>query len=98
LLAGLALLAVATWLGNIGKSNKMFFIPMAFMLIVTITGLCITFHQRLMSILSGTFDSGHVIQIIFAVVLVVLAITLIVEGIQTFSKQAKGQKTGAAQS
>ena len=28
LLAGIAMLAVATWLGNIGKNNKMFFVPM----------------------------------------------------------------------
>ena len=31
LLAGIAMLAVAAWLGNIGKNNKMFFVPMVFM-------------------------------------------------------------------
>ena len=39
LLAGIAMLAVATWLGNIGKNNKMFFVPMVFMLVATITSL-----------------------------------------------------------
>jgi carbon starvation protein len=94
LLAGLALLAVAAWLGNIGKNNKMFIIPMIFMLIATITSLSITFFQRLMAITSGTVNSGNVLQTIFAALLVFLSVTLIVEGVQTFAKQAKGQKTG----
>ncbi len=37
LLAGIAMLAVAAWLGNIGKNNKMFFVPMVFMLCATLT-------------------------------------------------------------
>jgi carbon starvation protein len=95
LLAGLALLAVAAWLGNIGKNNKMFIIPMIFMLTATITSLCLTFFQRLKAISGGNADSANVLQTLFAAILVVLAITLIIEGIQTFAKQAKGQKTGA---
>ena len=39
LLAALALLTVCAWLGNIGRNNKMFYIPMAFMLVVTLTSL-----------------------------------------------------------
>ncbi len=31
LLAALALLTVCAWLGNIGRNNKMFYIPMIFM-------------------------------------------------------------------
>jgi carbon starvation protein len=94
LLAGLALLAVASWLGNIGKNNKMFIIPMIFMLVATITSLCITFYQRVTAISGGAVDSGNILQTIFSALLVILSITLIIEGIQTFSKQAKGQKTG----
>ena len=94
LLAGLALLAVAAWLGNIGKNNKMFIIPMIFMLIATITSLCITFYQRVSALIGGTVDAANVLQTIFAALLVILAIALIVEGAQTFAKQAKGQKTG----
>ena len=96
LLAGLALLAVAAWLGNIGKSNKMFIIPMVFMLVATITSLCITFYQRFTALVGGTVDSANVLQTLFAALLVILAVALVVEGIQTFAKQAKGQKTGAA--
>ena len=40
LLAGIGLLAVATWLGNVGKNNKMFLAPMAFMIVVTICSVC----------------------------------------------------------
>jgi carbon starvation protein len=95
LLAGLALLAVAAWLGNIGKNNKVFIIPMVFMLVATITSLCITFFQRMKALSSGgAVDSGNILQTIFAALLVILSVTLIVEGIQTFAKQAKGQKTG----
>jgi carbon starvation protein len=69
---------------------------MVFMLIATITSLCITFYQRVKAIAGGAADSGNFLQTIFAALLVILALTLIVEGVQTFAKQAKGQKTGAA--
>ncbi|MDE7390916.1 MAG: carbon starvation protein A, partial [Treponemataceae bacterium] len=39
LLAGIALMAVAAWLGHVGKNNRMFFIPTAFMLAATLTQL-----------------------------------------------------------
>jgi len=94
LLAGLALMAVAAWLGNIGKNNKMFIIPMVFMLIATITSLCITFYQRVTAIIGGAANSGNILQTIFAALLVILSVTLIVEGILTFAKHAKGKKTG----
>jgi carbon starvation protein len=89
LLAGLALMAVAAWLGNIGKNNKMFIIPMIFMLIATITSLCITFYQRVKALSGGAVDSGNILQTVFAALLVVLSITLVIEGAQTFAKQLK---------
>ena len=42
LLAALALLAVCAWLGNAGKNNRMFYLPMVFMLAVTVPSLCMT--------------------------------------------------------
>jgi carbon starvation protein len=89
LLAGLALMAVAAWLGNIGKNNKMFIIPMIFMLVATITSLCITFYQRVSAIAGGAADSGNILQTVFAALLVILSVTLVVEGVQTFAKQIK---------
>ena len=94
LLAGLALLAVAAWLGNVGRSNKMFIIPMIFMLVATITSLCLTFTQRLAAVTDGALTTANILQLLFSAILVILAITLIIEGCQTFVKQARGSKTG----
>ena len=89
LLAGIALMAVAAWLGNAGKNNKMFYIPMAFMLIATITSLCMTVMTKVGMIGSGAAAWGDWFQLIFAGAMVVLAIILVIEGIQTFTKASK---------
>ena len=89
LLAALGLLAVATWLGNIGKNNKMFLFPMAFMLVVTICSLIINTVQQVGKITAGGADWGPYVQVILGVLLVVLAIVLAIEGISTISKQRK---------
>lgn len=90
LLAALGLLAVATWLGKAGKNNKMFLIPMAFMLVVTITSLCFTIFSNVSSIMSGTPDMVWCwIRTIIAVLLVILAIVLAIDGIKTMSAQKK---------
>ncbi len=94
LLAGLGLLAVATWLGNIGKNNKMFLFPMAFMNIVTICSLAITIKNQVALIAAGGADWGPYAQAILAVLLIILAVMLVIEGIQTlFGKNKKAEKT-----
>ncbi len=92
LLAALALLAVATWLGNVGKNNKMFLIPMVFMLFVTICSLIINTKTQIGLISAGGADWGPYVQAILGVLLVVLAIVLAVEGASTISKQKKAAK------
>ena len=88
LLAALGLLAVATWLGNLGRNNKMFFIPMVFMLIVTITSLIFTIKTNLAAISLGGAGLGWCYtRAILALLLVVLAIILMIEGINTLKKQ-----------
>ena len=89
LLAGIGLLAVATWLGNVGKNNKMFLLPMGFMIIVTICSLCVTVKNQIGIISAGGADWGPYAQAILAVILIILAIVLVIEGIQTISKQKK---------
>lgn len=89
LLAGIGLLAVATWLGNVGKNNKMFLFPMGFMIIVTICSLCVTVKNQLGIISAGGADWGPYAQAILAVILIVLAVVLVIEGIQTISRQKK---------
>lgn len=100
LLAGLALMAVAAWLGNVGKNNKMFIIPMIFMLCATLTQLAITIIAKVKGLASGAFAAnvattgpvwGHWFQLVFAAAMFVLAIILVVEGISTFAKQSKKQ-------
>ena len=87
LLAGIGLLAVATWLSNVGKNNKMFLFPMGFMIIVTICSLCVTVKNQVGMITAGGADWGPYAQAILAVLLIVLAVILVIEGIQTLTKK-----------
>lgn len=89
LLAGIALMAVAAWLGNAGKNNKMFFIPMVFMLAATLTYLVMTVQKKIVLIGAGGAAWGDWFQFIFAAAMAILAIILVVEGVQTFIAQAK---------
>ena len=90
LLAGIGLLAVAAWLANCGKNNKMFLIPMAFMIVVTICSLCFTIKNQIGIIAKGGADWGPWAQTIIGALLVVLAIFLVIEGWDTlFGKRKK---------
>ncbi|MBP3539856.1 MAG: carbon starvation protein A [Oscillospiraceae bacterium] len=93
LLAGIAMLAVAAWLGNIGKNNKMFFVPMVFMLCATITSLTMTVIAKIKMIAGATAAWGDWFQMIWSIGLVVLAIILVVQGVKTLTK--KGEKKEA---
>ena len=103
LLAGIALMAVAAWLGEIGKGKKMVILPMIFMLLATLTYLVITVVKMIIRFSTGAMDGdvlyiaewGKWFQLVFAVALIVLAIILIIQGIQTFSKQSKQSKAAA---
>ena len=89
LLAGIALLAVCAWLGEVGKNNKMFFIPMVFMLCATLTSLVQTIIKKLGLIGGSEAVWGDWFQLVFALAMAVLAVILVIEGVQTFRKQAK---------
>lgn len=95
LLAALGLITVAAWLGNIGKNNKMFYIPMAFMLAATLTSLIITIYERVQAIVAGGVAWGAWFQLILAAVMVTLAIILVVESIQALATGKK--KAGSSQ-
>jgi len=86
LLAAVALLAVAAWLANAGRNNKMLIIPMIFMFIVTLTALVFLVRSNI--------ASGNYILVLFAVLLFVLAILLILQtyGVLT----GKNRKEGVA--
>ena len=89
LLAALALLAVCAWLGNAGRNNKMFFVPMAFMLAATLTSLGITFYQKTLLIMKGGDIFAPAVQALLAVLLFVLAVVLAVKGVKTIVATAK---------
>ena len=95
LLAGIALLAVAAWLGEVGKNNKMFYIPMVFMLAATLTQLILTVVGKVKLMFAGAegaFFWGNWFQLFFAASMAVLAVILVIEGVKTFAKQAKAKK------
>ena len=92
LLAALALLTVCAWLGNIGRNNKMFYFPMAFMLVVTLVSLFQTVSGKVSAIAkaggmpldaAGAFDWGPYAQAILGSLLFILALVLAWEGVQT---------------
>lgn len=90
LLAALGLLAVCAWLGNVGRNNKMFYVPMVFMLAVTICSLVQTIIAKL-----AVHDGWSLIQAGIAVLLVVLAGVLAVTTFQTLGKQKKSESKAA---
>ena len=87
LLAGVALMAVCTWLGQAGKNNKMFYFPMAFMLVATETSLVRTIIAKFGLIGGGTAAWGDWFQLIFALAMAVLAVILVIEAVGTLGKK-----------
>ncbi|MBO5666372.1 MAG: carbon starvation protein A, partial [Firmicutes bacterium] len=93
LLAALALLAIAAWLANIGKKSFMCWVPMFFMLAVTIFSLGINTKSQIALISAGGVDWGPWVQAILGVIMIVLAIVLAVEGVKTiFFKKHEAAK------
>ena len=92
LLAAVGLLAVCTWLGSVGKNNKMFYVPMVFMLAVTICSLVQTIIAKMTAYTSGAADFWALIQSTIAVLLV--ALSLVLAGIA--AKTLKAQKSAKA--
>ena len=88
LLAALGLLAIATWLGKIGRNNKMFLFPMVFMLVVTITSLCFTLKTNIIGITAGGAGvTWCVVRTVLAALLVILAVILAIDGVKTLKSQ-----------
>ncbi|MBQ7584514.1 MAG: carbon starvation protein A [Lachnospiraceae bacterium] len=103
LLAGIALLAVCCWLGEVGKNNKMFYVPMVFMLCATLTSLVMKVLAQLRDIggnvsVNKAMEAGTSVgralfgvwfQLIFALAMVILAVILVFEAIAAFKKQGE---------
>ncbi len=90
LLAGLALLAVASWLKNAAKNHRMFIIPMAFMLLVTLSSLLLTFKAKVVAIAAGQGDMfAAYLQAGLAAILFILAIFLVREALPVLTSKKK---------
>ena len=91
LLAALGLLAVAAWLGKVGKDNKMFLFPMAFMLVVTVVSLIQTITTNVKNALAPeAAEAGWCwTRAGLGSLLVILAVVLAIEGVQTILKYNK---------
>ena len=85
LLAALGLLAVAAWLGKMGKNNKMLILPMAFMLIVTIVSLIQTIYTNVVN----AADIWNWVRAVIGTLLVLLSLVLAAEGCQTLFGKKK---------
>jgi len=96
LLAALGLIAVCTWLGQVGKNNKMFYIPMVFMLLVTICSLAQTIYTKVTSFVSGAADGWALVQATIGVLLVILSLVLAFMAAKTLISQHKNKKSNAA--
>ncbi len=103
LLAGLALLGVSLWLVSIGKNNKMFHIPMCFMLVATLCALVIGIVRDIGmvgNVMAGTAPPAetvfaNVIQVVFGILLFALAIVLTVNGVKHLLNSSKNKANSA---
>ena len=86
LLAALGLLAVAAWLGKVGKNNKMLLFPMAFMLVVTVISLIQTIYSN---VTAADIGMWNWIRAIIGSLLVILSLVLAKEGCQTLFTKKK---------
>ena len=87
MLSALALLACAVFFKKTKRQGGMLWIPMFIMLAVTFTAIVFKIHDLILS-LQAQFVSGNVIQLIFAILLLILGIVVAIEGLKTlFSKK-----------
>jgi carbon starvation protein len=84
LLAALALLVVFTWLKRNGKRAFYVAIPMVFMMITTLTALTQLTYKNLL-VEGSLFDIRHIIGGI-SLVLMILAVTVVLDTIRSFIK------------
>lgn len=81
LLSALALVSCAVFLKKTKRQGIMLWGPMFLMMAVTFTAIVLKIRDLVTSLCSE-FDSGNVIQLVFAILLLVLGIMVAVEGLQ----------------
>ena len=73
----------------------MFYIPMAFMIVVTICSLVLIIKNQIAIVSAGGADWGPYAQIIIGALLIVLAVVLVIEGVGTIKRQISEKKANA---
>ncbi|MCQ2437956.1 MAG: carbon starvation protein A [Clostridia bacterium] len=83
-----AFMALAVWFKHMGKGNKMFLIPMFFMMVATLSSLGLSFYNNVMKLSAGTgIFAKEGLQCIIIVPLIILAIIIVVDGLKELAKK-----------
>lgn len=101
LLSALVLITLCVFLKVTGRSNKMLFPPMIIMLCVTFTALVQRVIALVKAISAGTDIFGSILQLVVAVLLIALGLTIAVNSAKSYVKSKRGseveEKTSVAQ-
>ncbi len=93
LLSALVLITLCVFLKVTGRSNKMLFPPMIIMLCVTFTALVQRVIALVKAISVGTDIFGSVLQLVVAVLLIALGLTIAVNSAKSYVKSKRGSET-----
>lgn len=93
LLSALVLITLCVFLKVTGRSNKMLFPPMIIMLCVTFTALVQRVIALGKAISAGTDIFGSVLQLVVAVLLIALGLTIAVNSAKSYIKSKRGSET-----
>lgn len=92
LLSALVLITLCVFLKVTGRSNKMLFPPMVIMLCVTFTALVQRVIALVKAISAGTDIFGSVLQLVVAVLLIALGLTIVVNSAKSYVKSKRGSE------
>lgn len=93
LLSALVLITLCVFLKVTGRSNKMLFPPMIIMLCVTFTALVQRVIVLVKAISACTDIFGSVLQLVVAVLLIALGLTIAVNSAKSYVKSKRGSET-----
>lgn len=89
LLSVLALVACAVFLKKTNRQGVMLWIPMGFMMAVTFTALSMTVYKLVKAFVTTGLSLGNILQLIFAVLLLILGVIVAVQGIRKLSEKTE---------
>ena len=93
LLSVLALVACAVFLKRTKRQGCMLWIPMAFMMAVTFTALSLTIIKLSKAFMTTGLSLGNMLQLIFAILLLILGIIVAVQGIKKLLQKNSSEKS-----